>query len=150
MKKIYLKVIVIGFVLLLSCSKDDSDTTDLTMAEEIHVLVNGHRESKGLQPLKINPTAQQLAKEHTEYMINANVMSHDKFDERSAYLQDNENAIFVGENVASGQSTAQDVVSTWLKSPGHRKNIEEDFVFTGISAKKDASGKYYFTQLFFR
>lgn len=149
MKKLYLKSVVLSLILFVSCSKDDNDI-NATVAEEIHLLINAHRESIGLQALKSNNTARQLAKKHNEYMIAAKIISHDNFNERSAYLQNKENAVFVGENVASKQPTAQAVVNAWLKSPGHKRNIEEDYVFTGISAIKDASGDYYFTQIFFR
>ena len=36
------------------------------------------------------------------------------------------------ENVAYGNLSARQVVDVWLKSPGHRKNIEGKYTLTGI------------------
>ncbi|PID70855.1 MAG: hypothetical protein CR985_02570 [Flavobacteriales bacterium] len=149
MKQFYFKITLACVVLFLSCNKDNNDVA-LSIEEEIHQLINNHRESMGLQPLKNNATAYKLAKDHNTYMINAQIISHDNFNKRITHLQNNENAIFIGENVAANFNTAEEVVAAWLDSPGHRKNIEEDFTHTGIAASKDNAGHYYFTQIFFR
>jgi uncharacterized protein YkwD len=52
--------------------------------------------------------------------------------------------------VASGQMTAREVVNGWLKSPGHKKNIEGNFVLTGIGYARSKKGDIYFTQIFSR
>jgi uncharacterized protein YkwD len=135
---------------------DAIDTEDvdheetLTITEEILKLVNVHRASIGKQTLEFNNLANQLAKDHTEFMINAKEISHDSFSERADRLFDEENATNVGENVASGQRTAKDVMEAWLNSQGHRENIEGNFTHIGISAIKNDSGRYYYTQLFLK
>jgi uncharacterized protein YkwD len=52
------------------------------------------------------------------------------------------------ENVAYGRLTPKEVVTGWLKSPGHRKNIEGKFTLTGIGVAKDKAGTIFFTQIF--
>ena len=55
------------------------------------------------------------------------------------------------ENVAynSGYSDpATQAVQGWLKSTGHRQNLEGNYNLTGIGIAKNAKGEYYFTQIF--
>ncbi len=39
-------------------------------------------------------------------------------------------------------------MSGWLRSPGHRENIEGAYDLTGIGVARSRQGVYYFTQLF--
>ena len=160
MKTFYFKTwfILLCFVVLtcnVSCSKDDSPTDieeqeALSIAEDILQLVNVHRTSIGKQALGSNDLATQLAKEHTQFMISQIEISHDNFDDRADRLFDEESATNVGENVAAGQRSAQDVMTAWLNSKGHRDNIEGDFTHIGISVIKNDVGNYYYTQLFLK
>lgn len=140
----------------VSCSKDDGSENDIekseaiSMAEEILQIVNTHRASIGKTPLEFNTLANDLAYEHTLYMIDQNDISHDDFGNRSDRLIAEENANRTGENVAYGQRSAEHVMEAWLNSSGHRKNIEGDFTHIGIAVIKNTSGTYYFTQLFLR
>jgi uncharacterized protein YkwD len=43
----------------------------------------------------------------------------------------------VGENIARGQKTVEDVMSSWMKSPGHRANILSDFTEFGAARADD-------------
>ena len=52
------------------------------------------------------------------------------------------------ENVAYGAETAEEVVRMWLKSPGHKKNIEGKYNYTGIGIARGRNGQLYYTQLF--
>jgi uncharacterized protein YkwD len=50
----------------------------------------------------------------------------------------------IGENVASGQATAEQVVSEWLGSPHHCANImSPDFTEMGVAFAASASGVYW-------
>ena len=54
----------------------------------------------------------------------------------------------VGENVAFGQQTPDEVMRAWMNSPGHRANIlHPDFTHIGIGV---AAGRPYWTQVFLR
>ncbi len=161
MKTLHLKTyaILCCFILMVaftSCSKDDVSEEDielsetLSMADEILQIVNAHRASIGKTPLEFNTLANDLAYEHTLYMIEQRDISHDDFDKRSDRLFAEANASRTGENVAYGQRSAQDVMNAWLNSSGHRRNIEGDFTHIGIAVVKNSSGTYYFTQIFFK
>jgi uncharacterized protein YkwD len=54
-----------------------------------------------------------------------------------------------GENVAAGQKTAQSVMTAWLNSPGHKRNIEKvGFEEIGLGLKESDDGIRYWTQVF--
>ncbi|GAA4973146.1 CAP domain-containing protein [Algibacter aquimarinus] len=155
--KNYALLLCITFMLFtVSCSKDDVSEDEIeqseaiSIAEEILQLVNAHRKSVGKDPLSFNTLANDLAYQHTLYMIEQSDISHDDFDLRSRELIDEENASRTGENVAYGQRSAKEVMDAWLNSSGHRKNIEGDFTHIGIAVIKNSSGTYYFTQLFLK
>ncbi|WP_299441713.1 CAP domain-containing protein [uncultured Aquimarina sp.] len=152
--------IILIFNIFISCSsKDDSDTigietSELTnetdISDGILTLVNQHRAGIGLSALSKNATAEELAIDHTKYMISINQINHDNFNQRGNVLSDQENATGTAENVARFYTDAQSVVNGWLNSSGHRENIEGNYMYTGISSIKDQDGKYYYTQLFYR
>ncbi|MDY7393762.1 CAP domain-containing protein [Aureibaculum sp. 2210JD6-5] len=144
--------VLLLFVSISSCSEDDSDNmiVEMSMTDQIFTLVNAHRESNGLEKLTRNTTADNLAIEHSRYMIEQDKISHDNFKSRTENLKRNENAKGTGENVAYGYNTAEKVVNAWLNSSGHKENIEGNFTHTGIAAVQNAEGTYFFTQLFYR
>ncbi|MDH7445066.1 CAP domain-containing protein [Aquimarina sp. 2201CG14-23] len=143
-----------------SCSsEDDAEITDQNVIEltndanisnDILSLVNEHRQSIGLSVLLKNETAEELAIDHTKYMISISEINHANFNQRSDVLNTQENATGTAENVAKFYPDAQSVVNGWLNSTGHKANIEGNYMYTGISAIKDQDGRYYYTQLFYR
>ena len=53
-----------------------------------------------------------------------------------------------GENIASGQKTASEVVNAWMNSPGHRANILNSSYSRIGSASVNIDGTLYWVQLF--
>lgn len=117
---------------------------------QILELINNHRLSKGLNPLKGMTLIKSTAHSHTDYMVDTQKVSHDNFFARSNFLKHNAGAQRVSENVAYGFTKAQSVVNAWIKSEGHRENIEGDFTNFEISAEQDAEGKWYYTNIFIK
>lgn len=162
----FFTVLFFSFV-LFSCSQDDAgiyldeattstkpadDTATYSAIEsEIIDLVNKHRESKGLSALKPLTIVSTVADGHTNYMIETGDISHTNFSERTTYLMKNAKAKSVGENIAYGYQSAQTVMDGWLKSTGHRKNIENSkYTHIGISNACNSKGRNYFTQIFIK
>ena len=56
----------------------------------------------------------------------------------------------VAENVGYGYRTSKAVVNAWLKSKGHRENVEGEYSHVGISVRQDEDGKNYFTNIFIK
>ena len=53
-----------------------------------------------------------------------------------------------GENIASGQKSASEVVNAWMNSPGHRANILNSSYSRIVSASVNIDGTHYWVQLF--
>jgi uncharacterized protein YkwD len=154
-----IKYLLLSFLFLLSnsCCKESAEplvvarvTSSPEVEQELLGLVNEHRASLGYQTLAFSKVAYEYAGAHTEYMIAMGSISHDNFSARASDISAEVSAEYVAENVASDYPNAQQAMDGWLKSSTHRKTIEGNFTHTAISVKKDPSGVYYYTQLFFR
>ena len=124
------------------------------LEQTIHTQVNQYRASKGLPPLKLDSRISKQALAHSQAMANGRVpFSHDGFQQRVKEIARSLAYSRAAENVAYNmgyQNPAQQAVQGWIKSPGHRRNIEGAFDMTGIGIAQNAKGEYYFTQIFIR
>ena len=130
-----------------------SSSTNEQMVADILQLVNNHRRSEGLSALTLNNIISTEAEKHSQRMASGRTpLGHDGFDARvqSISKQIGGSISRSAENVAYGSRTAQQVVSGWLNSPGHRQNIEGQFNLTGIGVARNSKGEWYYTQLFIR
>lgn len=148
-------------MLFFSCTTDSLDEADAiqlnlitpetkTIEVEILELINIHRVSLGLNVLNDMTLVKSVAFSHTDYMVDNNEVSHANFFVRSDYLKANAGAKKVSENVAYGYSSAETVVKAWLKSEGHRANIEGDYSNFDVAAEKNTEGKWYYTNIFIK
>jgi uncharacterized protein YkwD len=128
------------------------ETSSIAPAVERDVLyyINQHRESKGLAPLSFNAIVANEARKHSTDMASRRVaFGHQGLTSRTKNITAKIKTVnAVSENVARGPLTAQQAVNLWLKSPGHRKNIEGKFKYTGIGVARDRKSELYFTQIF--
>jgi uncharacterized protein YkwD len=128
------------------------ETSSIAPAVERDVLfyINKHRESKGLSALEFNAVVANLARNHSTDMASKRVaFGHQGLTARTKIITSKITSVnAVSENVARGQITAQQAVNLWLKSPGHRKNIEGNYKYTGIGVARDRKSELYFTQIF--
>ena len=99
-------------------------------ADQVVALVNQHRASLGLVPLKVSPTLTGAAVWKARHMAYYRYMAHDDpappvartwFQRVQACGYAGTGA---GENIAYGYSTPAAVMNGWLNSAGHRANIE--------------------------
>ncbi|MCC3409238.1 MAG: CAP domain-containing protein [Microcoleus sp. PH2017_10_PVI_O_A] len=122
------------------------------LEKAVNQQINQYRASKKLPPLSVDPRISQIARIHSENMASGKVkFSHDGFEGRAKAITVPYQS--VAENVAYNFGYSDPVgnaVEGWIKSEGHRKNIESQFNLTGIAIAKNAKGEYYFTQLFVR
>lgn len=112
--------------------------------------INNYRTSKGLKPLTVDERIITQAREHSQNMADGTVpFSHEGFEQRIA--DTGIDFQLSAENVAYNQGYEDPVthaVDGWIKSEGHRKNIEGNFNLTGIGVVKNEKDQYYFTQIF--
>lgn len=152
------RLVACGLVALnlfvLSCSDDELDIVNnevsYTITQQILELTNLHRTSIGKTELARSEEADELAVEHTLYMIEQGSINHDNFIKRLEILRDQVNADAAGENVAYGYATGETVMEGWLNSAGHKANIEGNYTHVGIAAVKADNDRYYYMQLFYR
>ena len=133
-------------------SKSSSAFTSLE--ESVHQQINQYRKSKKLPPLKLDVAITQQARKHSTAMAKGQVpFSHDGFENRVKAIAKSLPYRSAAENVAYNQGYSkpdQQAVDGWIKSPGHRHNMEGNFDLTGIGVSKNALGEYYLTQIFIK
>ncbi len=117
---------------------------------DILFYVNEYRASKGLQPLEMNAEMSLQAEKHSAEMASGKVsFGHDGFEDRVKLIARKlGNIRSSAENVAYGNLSPKEVVNIWLKSPGHRKNIEGKYTLTGIGIATGKDNVIFFTQIF--
>ena len=150
MKSILKKLLFVTVILVISFSCSKNETTDPYSAieNEILQLVNSHRTSMGLSSLAMNDVIYTECKNHSTDMGNTDSMNHNGSNIRFSNIATKFGGTAFAENVAYGQTSANQVVTDWLNSAGHKANIEGNYNYTGISVVKNSKGINYFTQIF--
>ncbi|OCR00522.1 serine protease [Oscillatoriales cyanobacterium USR001] len=136
-----------------SMATTNSKMLNLTDLEKsVHERVNKYRASRNLPPLTLNSSIIEQARIHSQNMANGKVpFSHNGFQQRVDIIGKSITYRSAAENVAYNLGFSdpdRNAVEGWIKSPGHRKNMEGDYNLTGIGIAKNPKGEYYFTQIF--
>ncbi len=123
--------------------------------DEVLRLVNEARRREGLAPLAWNPLLEAQATAYACEMIHYGFFSHNNPVTGSS-LADRVSEFgyeywTVGENLAAGQRTPEEVVRAWLESPCHKQNILNP-AFTELGVGVRVGGYYgvYWVQEFGR
>jgi uncharacterized protein YkwD/chitodextrinase len=135
------------------CATDTAwPANNQAFADEVVSLVNQHRAALGLVQLKVSPTLTAAAVWKARHMAYYGYMQHDDPAPPVARLwyQRVQACGYagggMGENIAYGYATPQDVMNGWLNSPGHKANIEEpSYRAIGVGA---AGSRVYWAQDF--
>lgn len=116
----------------------------------------GGRTFAPVPALRLSPALNRAAATHARNMAEHRKLQHEGFD--GSTPGDRARAAgyawrAVGENVAAGPTTAADVVTMWLKSPGHCANImSPDYTEMGLAfaERRDRESGVYWAQSFGR
>jgi uncharacterized protein YkwD len=107
-------------------------------------LTNAERANAGLAPLALSPELQDAAQSYSQVLASSGCFAHtcgpvpDFVDRDAAAGYDGWTSI--GENIAAGYPTPEDVVAGWMASPGHRANIlSPNFTEIGIGLSAGAA-----------
>lgn len=123
------------------------DGNEGSWAQQVVTLVNQERAARGFTALLVDTSAAQAAKAHAEDMGGRGFFAHNTPEGwtpadrlqllgASGYTR-------VGENIALGQPTPQDVMTAWMGSSGHRANIlDPAYTHLGVGVV-DAPGPYW-------
>ncbi|MEC1522401.1 SafA/ExsA family spore coat assembly protein [Neobacillus niacini] len=127
---------------------------DATKSIESQVvqLTNQERAKNGLRALTPDWELSRVARYKSIDMRDKNYFSHDSPTYGSPFTMMKNFGISyrsAGENIAAGQTTAQEVVRAWMNSPGHRANIlSGNYTHIGVGYAKGGSQRHYWTQMF--
>ncbi|MGG5258928.1 CAP domain-containing protein [Phycicoccus avicenniae] len=137
----------------LAAAQPASAATVPQMQAEVTRLVNIQRAKVGCKALRVDARLQRAATLHSQDMRAKNYFSHTSKDGRSPWTRIRAQGYQYGsaENIAAGQRTASAVVSAWMKSTGHRKNIlncANKAVGVGVSRGGTNAYYIYWTQDF--
>ncbi len=121
--------------------------------QEVLDIVNEERAGEGAVQLVIDEKLCKVAQIKAEEMAKLSYFSHDSPTYGSPFEMMNTFGITyrtAGENIAMGQRTAAEVMTAWMNSEGHRKNIlKTDYTEIGIGVYADEKTGYkYWVQQF--
>jgi uncharacterized protein YkwD len=91
------------------------------------MLVNGHRLGAGCPALRWDNRVARVAQAHSADMAARGFFAHTNPDGKSPFDRLDDAGIpfsAAAENIAAGARDAERALDLWLKSPGHRANIE--------------------------
>jgi uncharacterized protein YkwD len=121
-------------------------------------LVNQQRGAAGLAPLSLNSQLTTAAQGHSQDMADHNFLGHNGSDGSSPFdrmRQAGYQFAWAGENVAAGQYTPEDAMSSWMHetppNDGHRQNILSPHyreMGVGYAFSDTTQFKHYWTQDF--
>lgn len=110
--------------------------------------VNEIRRKAGAPPLELDPVLQKAAQAHAQDMLARGYFAH-KSPSGTTVRERSRTAGYdwrtIGENIAEGQKSVEEVLTTWMGSPGHRKNILEPRfkdLGVGLVTGKTRDGEY--------
>lgn len=95
---------------------------------------NAARARSGLPPLEVDPGLMNRARNHARWMAGNRNMAHGQG---------------VTENIAMGQTSASEAVSSWMNSSGHRSNmLNGGHTRIGVGVAYSSNGTPYWCQQF--
>jgi uncharacterized YkwD family protein/spore coat assembly protein SafA len=123
-----------------------------SIESQVVQLTNQERAKHGLRPLTQDWELSRVARYKSVDMRDKNYFSHTSPTYGSPFTMMKNFGISyraAAENIAAGQTTAQEVVNSWMNSPGHRANIlSGNYTYIGVGYAKGGSQRHYWTQMF--
>ena len=126
------------------------EDTTASFAQEVIRLINEERTKLSLPALSLNTLLQESAQIRAVELEED--FSHTRPDgsDPSDLLAEKQIPYgTMGENIAHGQKTPEEVVKDWMSSQGHKENIlSQNFKYIGVGSFKGSDGSIYWVQLF--
>lgn len=120
-------------------------TTTVSYAQRVLDATNKERTSRGLRALSFSSCADGYANTWAKALSVAGTLSHQALSPILLTCK----ARSVGENVAYGNVSAEEMVAMWMNSAGHRANIlNAGFTHIGIGDVTTSTGRVYGVQVF--
>jgi uncharacterized protein YkwD len=119
-------------------------------AARVLELTNAERARAGVSPLALSDELDEAAQEYSQVLATSGCFDHTCGPVPSFADRDNQAGYTgwsaIGENIAAGYATPEDVVSGWMASPGHRANmLSPNFseLGVGMASGADSFGTYW-------
>lgn len=120
-------------------------TITVSYADRVLALTNAERTSRGLRALSFSGCADGYADSWARALSLAGALSHQPLSP----ILTGCSARGVGENVAFGNVTPEQLVTMWMNSTGHRANIlNPAFTHLGVGDVTTSTGRVYAVQVF--
>lgn len=115
-----------------------------SLASAVIHLTNVQRAAKGCKPLKSNSKLKKAAQAHANDMAKKKYFTHNSKNGTVWWKRIMKHGYKdpAGENIARGFSSTVGVVTAWMNSPGHRKNIM-NCSFRTIGIGFNGNGDYW-------
>ncbi|WP_413700129.1 CAP domain-containing protein [Psychromonas sp. KJ10-10] len=139
---------------LISCEDDLVSVLTLINAKRAEAQVCGEDSFGPVAGVTWNSALTLATEEHSANMANYDFFAHTGLDGDTVATRVTDQGYswsYVAENIATGQTSAEQVVDGWMSSDGHCRNImNEDVTEMGLAcvANSSASYPYYWTQVF--
>ncbi|MCX6597278.1 MAG: CAP domain-containing protein [Acidobacteria bacterium] len=142
-------MIALALGALLAQSPPPEASLEAAVAE----LVNEYRESAGFARLRLEEEISAIARERSRRMAaGLTPLGHNGFSLRAQAARLAIGPISrISENTARNRgyaNPAQRAFDGWLISPTHRKNLDGDFLVTGVGMARSTQGEFFLTQIF--
>jgi uncharacterized protein YkwD len=122
------------------------------MEQQVLALTNAQRIAAGCPALVWNDTLAAVARGHSADMATNSYFDHNNqagLTPAQRVLAAGYSYTLTAENIAAGQRTAQDVLTSWMNSAGHKANIVNcDLHELGVGFATGGSYGTYWTQDF--
>ena len=139
---------------LMTCEDDLSDVLALINQLRIESQTCGDTSYPAVAEVAWSSTLTLAATEHSNNMANYNFFDHTGLDDSTVGTRVTAQGYTwsrVSENIAGGQTSAQEVVDGWMSSEGHCTNImNADVTEMGLACQVNSDSDYqrYWTQVF--
>ncbi len=129
------------------------DQLELTAEEsELIDFINAERASHGLGPVRMSNALTQVARAHSQDMIDRDFFDHvnpDGWGPRERLDNAGYNWMTYGENIGGGYSSAELMSNGWMNSSGHRAiMLTPEFTEIGVAYVAGGFYGHYWTALF--
>ncbi|MBB6451810.1 putative YkwD family protein/spore coat assembly protein SafA [Salirhabdus euzebyi] len=125
-----------------------------SVEEQVAKITNNYRAQNGLPALTFDWQLARVARYKSVDMRDQGYFAHDSPTYGSPFTMIKNFGISytrASENIAAGQRTPDEVVRSWMNSPGHKKNIlDPNVTHIGVGYAKGGSYGHYWTQMFIK
>jgi len=148
-----LSLLGIGCISAPTTSTDDLSENFIEIKKEVLRHSNIYRKSQKRGTLQVKSELNKIAQRHSDNMAAGRVaFSHDGFQGRFNSVKKYANfPVSVAENLYATydpKEVGKSSVLAWIDSPGHKKNLRGNFIYSGIGVSKSSSGEYFVVQLY--